>query len=131
VDLGKAKFLSEVCMCFSRKAPNLLRFLELWDKYAHYLQVRGYGWGEGETIGIVAQHVGWRVKGVDPTSWLFKDVLTPATMTDPLTLQLRDERVILAELKAGERGKLRKLFTFLATCGRFFIRTNDRFLLRA
>ena len=92
VDLTDTVFLSEVCMCFSRLAPQLNRFFSVWDKYARFLQIRGYGWGEGETIGIVARYLDWTVKGIDPTGWLFKDVLTPASASDQLIRRLRQDR---------------------------------------
>lgn len=128
VNLEQTKFLSEVLICVSRETPNVQRFLQLWDMGARFMQVRGYGWGEGETIGIVAEHLGWKVVDVDPSTWLFKDVLTPISRVDAQILELRRQRLSLRD-PAESPSRFRRIVNMLLVSARFMRDSNRRHLL--
>lgn len=107
VDLERAKFMSEVCMAFSRDGIKYKEFLFYWHKTARRLQRRGYSWAEGESIGLVASKIGWDVEAMDCSPWLFKDNLS-SSKADRVG-RCRQDRSIIASLKFRPRGPSRFL----------------------
>lgn len=82
IDINSVKFCSEVCLVFSKHSIAGSEFLPLWNKYAQYLQLRGYSWAEGELIGLCANKIGRDITAIDCNQWVFKDVLSARSNID-------------------------------------------------
>ena len=127
VDINSTFFLSEVCMTFSKNSPNIELFLRTWDRYARKLQARGYGWGEGETIGVVAKYCNWQIHNIEPSLWLFKDVLTK-DMSNENIKKFRFDRVMLNKLANKHSNKISTILKLAKTYPAIFLKRNIELL---
>ncbi|WP_286804230.1 MULTISPECIES: hypothetical protein [unclassified Marinimicrobium] len=126
VDLGNTQFLSEVCMFFTF-SKRTSQFLYDWDRIARKLQLKGYGWGEGETIGICAAKHEWNVTEMNCSHWLFKDNLSPIVSEE--ASDFHEVRKILSKL-SSKRGKLHKLSNKIVGIHRFLSKRNRSLIFK-
>lgn len=127
VDLRQTKFMSEVCMFYSRSNESYKSFLLNWHKAARALQKKGYSWGEGETIGILAKKESWDVIGIDCSSWLFKDNLPHSD--GELVARYKSDRVIISALKKRKSTVL-KIIRLLGEACRHLADANRKYIYK-
>ena len=125
VDLEHTKFMSEVCMFYSRSNGSYKNFLLNWHKAARRLQQQGYSWGEGEIIGILAKKESWDVVGIDCSSWLFKDNLPQHD--GELVSRYKEDRIIFSSLKR-RKTRLQKILLLAAEAWRHLFDSNRKYI---
>lgn len=74
VDLQDVQWVEEMVFAVTRDGGREKAFLDTWDALAPYVQLRGYSYGEGESMGMAAERAGWKPAPLDGAlAWAFKD----------------------------------------------------------
>jgi len=87
LDITKTKFIQEVFFVVCSDSGKEKEFLRAWDRLANFFQLRGFGWGEGRSIGLAAQKSGLPIHQMSSIDdWLFKDLYIEARVGKGLAL---------------------------------------------